>query len=71
MIADRTMPEIGSLVRVLYPDYAAGRRGTVEARESARRWLIRLDPLEDESDPPILSLEETEFEVITRPSSDG
>jgi hypothetical protein len=64
MLIDLTMLDIGSLVRVLYPDYAAGRRGTIEARESDSRWLIRLEPLDRESEPPILSLEETEFEVI-------
>jgi hypothetical protein len=64
MIKNLTMLDIGSLVRVLYPDYAAGQTGIVAAREPTGRWLIRLEPLTHDQDPLILSLEETDFEVI-------
>ncbi|MEG3438020.1 hypothetical protein V0288_12905 [Pannus brasiliensis CCIBt3594] len=67
MLDNVRMIEIGSLVRVLYPDYAEGRVGIVEARESTGRWLIRLDPWEHDRDPLILSLEERDFEVIRSP----
>jgi hypothetical protein len=59
--------DIGSLVLVRYPDYAAGRLGYVEARETAGRWLIRLDPLDNERAALLLSLEETDFEVLRSP----
>jgi hypothetical protein len=55
------MLDIGSLVRVLYPDYAAGQTGIVAAREPTGRWLIRLEPLTHDQDPLILSLDKDRF----------
>ena len=59
--------DIGSLVLVRYPDYAAGRLGYVKGRETGGRWLIVLDPLNQERQPLLLSLEETDFEVLRSP----
>ena len=61
------MLEVGSLVRVLYPDYAAGKLGYIEAREEeSGRWIVRLEknPLYREDEPLLLSLKESEFEEI-------
>jgi len=60
------MVRAGTLVRILYPDYAAGYIGRVQAREISGRWLVQLNenPLNDSSEPLLLSLEETDFEVI-------
>jgi hypothetical protein len=59
--------DIGSLVLVRYPDYATGRLGYVEARETGGRWLIRLDRFDKERQTLLLSLEETDFEVLRSP----
>ena len=60
------MIRIGMLVRVIYPDYARGIEGRIEAQESNGRWLVRLaqNPLNHEPESIILSLEESDFEVI-------
>jgi len=57
----------GMLVRVIYPEYAAGMRGYIIAQELfSERWLIQLeaDPFGESKTPFILSLEESEFEAI-------
>ncbi|CAO5059214.1 hypothetical protein [Microcystis aeruginosa] len=59
--------DIGSLVLVRYPNYAAGRLGYVEGRETGGRWLIRLNPLDKERQTLLLSLEEIDFEVLRSP----
>jgi hypothetical protein len=60
------MVQVGTLVRVIYPDYAAGILGRIQAREISGRWIVRLEenPLEDSNETLILSLEESDFEVI-------
>ncbi len=61
-----SMISIGTPVRIRYPDYAAGRRGRIQAQEASGRWIVRLEenPLEDSPSPLILSLEESDFEII-------
>ncbi|MDJ1170922.1 hypothetical protein PMG71_15950 [Roseofilum sp. BLCC_M154] len=56
----------GTLVQVLYPDYAAGALGYLKAEEDKGRWIVQLiqNPIEDPNEPLLLSLEESEFEVI-------
>ncbi|MDY7012389.1 MAG: hypothetical protein SVX43_02105 [Cyanobacteriota bacterium] len=64
------MLEVGTLVRVLYPDYAAGRRGYIEAREEeSGRWIVRLEKssLSKNDEPLLLSLKESELEEIEDP----
>lgn len=60
------MLPIGTLVRIRYPDYAAGMRGRIQARESSGRYIVKLEenPLTDSPSPLILSLEESDFELI-------
>ncbi|MGK7932654.1 MAG: hypothetical protein AB4041_14655 [Microcystaceae cyanobacterium] len=60
------MIPVGTLVRILYPDYAAGIRGRIEGREPSGRYIVRLeeDPLKDNNFPLILSLEERDFELV-------
>ncbi|NJK48675.1 hypothetical protein HC931_11285 [Candidatus Gracilibacteria bacterium] len=60
------MVQIGTLVRVIYPDYAAGILGRIQAQEMSGRWIVRLEenPLEDSNEVLILSLEESDFEII-------
>jgi hypothetical protein len=62
------MVEIGTLVRVNYPDYAAGILGRIVTREISGRWIVRLEqnPLEESSEPIFLSLEETDFDIVSR-----
>ena len=57
---------IGMVVRVIYPDYARGFEGLIEAKEKKGRWLVRLEqnPLNYRPESILLSLEELEFEVI-------
>lgn len=66
------MPRVGNLIRVLHPEYAAGTQGYIQAEESSGRWLVRLleNPLENTNEPLILSLEESDFEVIESSQSD-
>jgi hypothetical protein len=60
------MVKIGTLVRVIYPDYAAGSLGRIQAQEISGRWIVKLEenPLEDSNEMLILSLEESDFEII-------
>nr|WP_232826330.1 hypothetical protein [Cyanothece sp. BG0011] len=60
------MIRIGMVVRVIYPDYARGMEGRIEAQENNGRWLVRLEqnPLNHQPESIILSLEESDFEVI-------
>lgn len=66
------MPRVGNLIRVLHPEYAAGILGFIQAQEISGRWLVRLleNPLENTNEPLILSLEESDFEVIDLPASE-
>ncbi|NEO89889.1 MAG: hypothetical protein F6K56_06400 [Moorea sp. SIO3G5] len=65
------MLKVGTLVRVLYPEYVAGLSGRIEAREESGRWIVRLEenPFEQNDQPFILSLDESDFELIKPPSS--
>ncbi|MBD2578748.1 hypothetical protein [Oscillatoria sp. FACHB-1406] len=61
------MVKVGSWVRVLYPAYAKGTRGYIEAQEEeSGRWIVRLEenPTRDSAEPLLLSLKESEFEVL-------
>jgi len=53
-------------VQVLYPEYAAGTLGYLRAEEENGRWIVQLiqNPIEDPNEPFLLSLEESEFEVV-------
>ncbi|WP_287253806.1 hypothetical protein [Moorena sp. SIO4E2] len=64
------MLKVGTLVRVIYPDYVAGLSGRIEAQEESGRWIVRLEenPFEQNDQPFILSLDESDFEVIKPPS---
>ncbi|MBR8827953.1 MAG: hypothetical protein DSM107014_08640 [Gomphosphaeria aponina SAG 52.96 = DSM 107014] len=68
------MLKVGMLVRVIYPEYAAGMKGFLLAREVlAQRWIVQLvENLIDNSDQPfLLSLEESDFEVIDLDEEEG
>ena len=59
--------KVGTVVRVLKPDYAAGLLGVVEGSEpDSERWIIKLEAnyLKDKKHPVRLSLPESDFEVI-------
>lgn len=60
------MVKIGLLVRVLYPEYVSGMRGTIQGKESSGRWIVQLEknPFKDTDKPLLLSLEESEFEIM-------
>lgn len=60
------MLKVGMLIRVIYPAYAAGLQGYLQAREPSGRWIVKLEdnPLNDSDQPLLLSLEESEFEVV-------
>lgn len=62
------MLKIGTVVLVIYPAYAAGIRGRLLDREESGRWIVQLEenPIEEDDDLLILSLEESEFEAIER-----
>ncbi|MCU0535593.1 MAG: hypothetical protein MUD14_17010 [Hydrococcus sp. Prado102] len=66
ILSINAMAQVGTLVRVIYPDYAAGILGRIQARETSGRWIVRLEenPLENSNDILILSLEESDFEII-------
>lgn len=64
-IDNYSMVKVGALVRVIYPDYAAGRQGRIQAQEATGRWIVKLEqPLQENGDSILLSLEETDFVVI-------
>ena len=59
--------KIGTVVRVLRPNYAAGLIGVIEGSEKgSKRWIVKLDKslLRDENQTVRLSLSESDFEVI-------
>lgn len=60
------MVKIGTRVKILYPEYAAGMEGQIEAKEASGRWLVRVTDisLEIAAKPLILSLEESDFTII-------
>lgn len=69
------MPEIGARVKVLYPEYARGIEGIIEAEERAHFWIVRLkqQPAITDKNPAIhtldnypwlLSLQESDFELL-------
>ncbi|AOY79664.1 hypothetical protein BJP36_06720 [Moorena producens JHB] len=64
------MLKVGTLVRVLYPEYVAGLWGRIEAQEESGRWIVRLEenPFEQNDQAFLLSLDESDFEVIKPPS---
>lgn len=67
------MIQIGSFVKVVYPDYVSDSHGIVEASEDiSGRWIIRLtnNPLYDSDEPLFLSLNESEIEVIYSSKAD-
>jgi hypothetical protein len=60
------MIPVGTVVKILYPDYVAGMRGRIEGREASGRYIVSLedDPLRNDNFPLILSLEESDFELV-------
>lgn len=61
------MIRVGSLVKILYPKYVFDFHGVVEAPEEITgRWIIRLvnNPLGDSREPLLLSLKESEVELV-------
>ena len=64
------MIKVGTTIRVIEPNYAAGLLGTIECHEGdSGRWIIKLEesPLSNNKDAPWrLSLPESDFEVIER-----
>ncbi len=58
------MCKIGTLVRVLYPDYAAGKLAYIEAQEVSGRWIVRLVSEGEDEEELFLSLEESDFEAV-------
>ena len=60
------MINIGIQVRVLYPLYASGLEGIIEAKEKNGRWIVHLrnNPFINEQKPFLLSLDESDFEKI-------
>ncbi len=60
------MIQVGSLVKILYPEYASEFCGVVEAQENTPgRWIIRLeDTPRDSKEALLLSLDESEIEVF-------
>ena len=61
------MIKIGSLVKILYPEYVFEFYGIVEAPEDiAGRWVIRLikNPFGNSKEPLLLSLKESEIELV-------
>ncbi len=61
------MLKVGTVVRVLYPEYAKGIEGIIEAKEERGRWIVRLEKKSLKGKPELwfLSLEESDFEVIS------
>ncbi len=60
------MLKVGTLIQVISPAYAAGILGRLLAQEKSGRWIVQLEknPLERSVELMLLSLEESEFEVI-------
>ena len=60
------MLKVGTLIRVIYPQYAAGVQGRIQAREESGRWIVKLEenPINWSNEPILLSLDESDFEVI-------
>lgn len=59
------MLKVGTVVQVIYPEYAAGIQGVIQAQETSGRWIVRLEKhSEQEDEPLLLSLEKSDFEVI-------
>ncbi len=55
-----------AVVKTLYPPYAAGLQGIIEAPEcDSKRWIVKV--IKDDL-PLLLSLEEGEFEIIKEDS---
>lgn len=61
------MIKIGSLVKILYPQYVFEYHGIVEASEDITgRWIIRLivNSLDNSQEPVLLSLNESDIELV-------
>lgn len=60
------MSKIGILVRIKYPKYAENLVGTIIAQESPSRWIVKIEPnpLNSQTESLLLSLKESDFEVI-------
>ncbi len=56
----------GMRVKILYPEYVKDYIGYLVTQELSGRWIVKLEtnPLNDSKEPLLLSLEESEFEVI-------
>lgn len=65
------MPPLGTRIRVLYPKYAEGLKGYIQAQEGSGRWIVILEqnPSSTDQEPVLLSLEEQDFQIIELPTS--
>ena len=71
MVLDSSNPtnvDIGNVVRVVTPAYAAGSLGYVKGREEGGRWLIEVRDtvLAGGAEFLLLSLEQSDFEVLAQ-----
>ena len=59
------MIRIGTLVKILYPDYLANWKGTIQGYESGY-WIIKLerDDLKNSQQSILVFLEKSNFEVL-------
>lgn len=62
------MLKIGTVIRVTYPEYAADILGSIVGQEQLDRWIVQLEQniLFENDSPVLLSLQESDFEVIER-----
>ncbi|MGK7942554.1 MAG: hypothetical protein AB4062_20830 [Crocosphaera sp.] len=60
------MMKIGTVIRVISPEYVAGFMAIITAKEINKRWIVRLKHsfFTDKKEVVLLSLNESEFEVI-------
>jgi len=62
------MLRVGTAVRIINPEYARGFIGYLLMQESPSRWLVKVimeeTHLPDSSEVLVLSLEESDFEIL-------
>lgn len=56
------------LVRIKYPEYVKNLVGTIVAQESKSRWIVKIEPnpFNHQIESMLLSLDESDFEVIDK-----
>ena len=61
------MIETGTLVRILYPNFAIGCKGTIQNYDNVKkRWIVRLEQnkFEKSQKPIFLYLDDLDFRVV-------